>query len=1170
MSMTNESSSTTSSSAATAVVSSATVANNNSNNNNSINNSTTNVLPMSGQSSIVTVNATVTPTAVVMSSAAAMPSTLTASTVTSQVQQQQQPTMVQTMVNNTAVVAAANQQQIVTSSQQQQQQQLIPTSQTNHLNTNHGLIAQSIGTAITSVASHHPTVHMAAQQSQTNTMQSLIQTSMPQAANQMSVAMSSLPQVQMIQQPLGAAGGPFQFQQVYPQQMLLPGNLTIQNLPFGTTNQGLSLQIPFTGAGALNTGGMPITTIAAKQPIMSKGVAISPLPNSHQMLSQIKPNTIGAQNAQLLKQMIPGQQFLSNSATNQTVVISQLLPQSHHHQHHSMPQSILPATKGMDIPKGKPFMLSNSGAIQPKSSPILPATSISSPLLASSQFKNFTTNHANTAQLIATQTPSGQLITNQQIFGGSFQTIQPGLTWTTGPQSTLVSSPNGPIFIRGPGQGGEHMFISTSNISSPHIQTVSMAPPMNMQSASQAIHMNTAPNQSQPTHLTTTIQPIPVSTHISSAPNITTSTATTSLVTTTLPTAIAPAPTPPTATKSRNIRQQSSIATQTNTAANAQKQHPESTSSSSTTPLKAIAPAKPKPSPQQQQQPVSQSSKTVNKESSVATTTTTRSTGVGATQTTINQSTIATAVVAATTPSTKADAGNQTTRVSVATETPPKTNSQSQMSNNRFISDNHNNNSSSSSSSTTTNTTTNTINNNNNLNKHIGVKSTTTSSTGTDMNHTKNNNSSTNAADVSHEIKLVTKRVVEKRDASTGEENEMLYSQHNNHKSVHMSMTQSVANIMANNNTLLGSNQTNGLQNSVLSDLNRLERQPPQKAIVKPQILTHVIDGYVIQESANPFPVNGLSQYNNEFGSGGGAADDRITNGIIPTIENTKLLRNSNENSLHTTPSPPSAVLANNRTKPDKHICLNCGGKRKSSSKNGRMPKRFCSHHCSDTFNDKTSLTTTPTANTQRLSLYNSVTARLNDNNNDTQKLNDDLMSTNDNNNNNTTERHTGDERKKTKVSSKKSSSIESANDLKLTKNGDINDANNHCKNLPMVVTEPHLLPNVIPPQLPPQPAPSVNIVAPEENSAIAGLYIPPGGRNPLQWSVSDVYDFVRNLQGCTEYADDFRSQEIDGQALMLIKEDHLMNTMNMKLGPALKICSKINALRDDCQKQSN
>ena len=62
---------------------------------------------------------------------------------------------------------------------------------------------------------------------------------------------------------------------------------------------------------------------------------------------------------------------------------------------------------------------------------------------------------------------------------------------------------------------------------------------------------------------------------------------------------------------------------------------------------------------------------------------------------------------------------------------------------------------------------------------------------------------------------------------------------------------------------------------------------------------------------------------------------------------------------------------------------------------------------------------------------------------------------------------------------------------------------------------------------------------------------------------VVDVYEFIKALPGCASYADEFRSQEIDGQALMLLKEDHLMTTMSMKLGPALKICAKINSLKE-------
>uniref|UniRef100_A0A671SSU8 SAM domain-containing protein n=1 Tax=Sinocyclocheilus anshuiensis TaxID=1608454 RepID=A0A671SSU8_9TELE len=40
-------------------------------------------------------------------------------------------------------------------------------------------------------------------------------------------------------------------------------------------------------------------------------------------------------------------------------------------------------------------------------------------------------------------------------------------------------------------------------------------------------------------------------------------------------------------------------------------------------------------------------------------------------------------------------------------------------------------------------------------------------------------------------------------------------------------------------------------------------------------------------------------------------------------------------------------------------------------------------------------------------------------------------------------------------------------------------------------------------------------------------------------------------------------AQEIDGQALLLLTEDHLMSAMNVKLGPALKICARINSLKE-------
>ncbi|KAG8431810.1 hypothetical protein GDO86_019859 [Hymenochirus boettgeri] len=68
---------------------------------------------------------------------------------------------------------------------------------------------------------------------------------------------------------------------------------------------------------------------------------------------------------------------------------------------------------------------------------------------------------------------------------------------------------------------------------------------------------------------------------------------------------------------------------------------------------------------------------------------------------------------------------------------------------------------------------------------------------------------------------------------------------------------------------------------------------------------------------------------------------------------------------------------------------------------------------------------------------------------------------------------------------------------------------------------------------------------------------------DPTKWNVEDVYEFIRSLPGCQEISEEFRAQEIDGQALLLLKEDHLMSTMNIKLGPALKLFARINMLKD-------
>ncbi|XP_019760887.2 lethal(3)malignant brain tumor-like protein 3 isoform X2 [Dendroctonus ponderosae] len=57
-------------------------------------------------------------------------------------------------------------------------------------------------------------------------------------------------------------------------------------------------------------------------------------------------------------------------------------------------------------------------------------------------------------------------------------------------------------------------------------------------------------------------------------------------------------------------------------------------------------------------------------------------------------------------------------------------------------------------------------------------------------------------------------------------------------------------------------------------------------------------------------------------------------------------------------------------------------------------------------------------------------------------------------------------------------------------------------------------------------------------------------------WSVEDVANFLTGIDICAEYAPMFREQQIDGSGLPLLTEEHLTQTLGMKLGPALKLRS--------------
>ncbi|KAG6452160.1 hypothetical protein O3G_MSEX007513 [Manduca sexta] len=75
---------------------------------------------------------------------------------------------------------------------------------------------------------------------------------------------------------------------------------------------------------------------------------------------------------------------------------------------------------------------------------------------------------------------------------------------------------------------------------------------------------------------------------------------------------------------------------------------------------------------------------------------------------------------------------------------------------------------------------------------------------------------------------------------------------------------------------------------------------------------------------------------------------------------------------------------------------------------------------------------------------------------------------------------------------------------------------------------------------------------------------------NANKWSVAEVCDFIRNIPGCAGYADEFLMQEVDGEALLLIRPEHLVMALSMKLGPALKIVACIDSLRPESEQTTH
>ncbi|XP_030393167.1 polyhomeotic-like protein 2 isoform X3 [Gopherus evgoodei] len=307
------------------------------------------------------------------------------------------------------------------------------------------------------------------------------------------------------------------------------------------------------------------------------------------------------------------------------------------------------------------------------------------------------------------------------------------------------------------------------------------------------------------------------------------------------------------------------------------------------------------------------------------------------------------------------------------------------------------------------------------------------------------------------------------------------------------------------------------------------ENKPPQ-AIVKPQVLTHVIEGFVIQEGAEPFPVGRSSLLV-------GNLKKKYAQGLLAE----KLPQQDNTTTTDSEMEEPYLQESKEEGNPPKLKCELCG--RVDFAYKFKRSKRFCSMACAKRYN---------VGCTKRVGLFHP----------DRSKLQKPGAATHG-------RRRTckgalpvlsKDTKKQTPVSlSTGSVPLSVTASLQLSRS---QEDSSRCSDNSSY--EEPLSPLSASSSTSRRRQGERDLELPDMHMrdlvGIGHHFLP---SEPTKWNVEDVYEFIRSLPGCQEIAEEFRAQEIDGQALLLLKEDHLMSAMNIKLGPALKIYARISMLKD-------
>ncbi|XP_039569413.1 polyhomeotic-like protein 3 isoform X7 [Passer montanus] len=318
---------------------------------------------------------------------------------------------------------------------------------------------------------------------------------------------------------------------------------------------------------------------------------------------------------------------------------------------------------------------------------------------------------------------------------------------------------------------------------------------------------------------------------------------------------------------------------------------------------------------------------------------------------------------------------------------------------------------------------------------------------------------------------------------------------------------------------LLPAATTRSNSTSMPNSIPSLENKPPQ-AIVKPQILTHVIEGFVIQEGLEPFPVSRSSLLVEQPAEKSLLVEGQIMSVVCveSDLQNTKHADNSSDTEIED-------MIAEEGLDEIENDLLKCEfcGKMGYPNKFLRS-KRFCSTSCAK----RHSLSCT-----KKFGLFPSdKTSRWN-RKSDSQSLG----------------------RRGRRPSGPEGASRDHfLRQLPITYPSAEEDLAPHEDAVPTAMTT----------RLRRQSERERELRELRMRKMPESIdLLPVVQTDPSVWTVDEVWAFIHSLPGCQDIADEFRAQEIDGQALLLLKEDHLMSAMNIKLGPALKICARINSLKE-------